>query len=171
MSSGWFVDDSELEEWIDDIVRKEASIRKITLQNMANLGEFTRLLCRIELEDTRYTGAMIESFIVELNVPDLSAAIFPTASHSIFVRTGTRPHWAPIGPLKRWAAAKLGDEQLAYPVQWSIKEFGTSVFQQRKRGTKSNPWPTRVVSRPDFQQALRRTVDELGGAIATEIVL
>lgn len=171
MSSTWGIDYSELEDWADDIVKKEASIRKITLQNMANLGEFTRLLCRIELEDTRYTGAMIESFVVELNVPDLSAAIFPTASHSIFIRTGTKPHWAPVEVINKWAEVKLGDASLGYLVNRSISTEGTSVFQERKRGTKSNPWPARVISRSDFQQALQRTVDELGGAIATEIVL
>jgi hypothetical protein len=38
---------------------------------------------------------------------------------------GSRPHWAPIGPLKLWALRKLGDEGLAYAVRAAIAKRGT----------------------------------------------
>ena len=95
--------------------------------------------------------------------------MYPTAHHRMFVWMGTRPHWAPIGPLKRWAAVKLNDEDAAYAVQWSIATEGTSVYQERKRGTKANPWPKRVVTREDFQIALKRTAEHIGANIGADI--
>ena len=38
---------------------------------------------------------------------------------------GSRPHWAPIGPLKLWARRVLGNEGLAYAVRAAIAKRGT----------------------------------------------
>lgn len=157
-----------LAELIDDALEMHESIRRITVQNLENLGQYARYLCRIELEDVRYTSALERSFVVEKDPSNMRVSVFPTASHRMFVRMGTRPHWAPIGPLKRWAAAKLGDEKAAYPVQRSIAAHGTSMYQMRKRGTKANPWPERVVSRTDFQTAIKKTAEETGVEIIAE---
>jgi hypothetical protein len=56
------------------------------------------------------------------------------APHAEFVEFGSRPHWAPIGPLKEWARRKLGNEKLAYPIQRKIA----------KKGIKEKPffWPS-----------------------------
>jgi len=159
-----------LNELVRNLVEMATGFRKIVVRYIGNLGEFAKFLCKMELEDLHYTGDLERSFVVEVNDAQMEARVYPTAKHRMFVRMGTRPHWAPIGPLKRWAAAKLGDENLAYPVQWSIARYGTSVYQLRKRGTKANPWPQRVVMRADFQQALRKTAESIGGEIVTEIV-
>lgn len=47
------------------------------------------------------------------------------APHAPHVEFGTAPHWAPIEPLKRWAALILGDESAAYAVQQKIAKYGT----------------------------------------------
>ena len=47
------------------------------------------------------------------------------APYAQAVDEGSRPHWAPIAPLKRWAARKLGDERAAYAVRWAIARRGT----------------------------------------------
>lgn len=49
----------------------------------------------------------------------------PDAPHVPYVQRGTRPHWAPIKPLKAWAKRKLGDAQLGYAVQHKIAREGT----------------------------------------------
>jgi hypothetical protein len=147
----------------------EPSVKKAMIQNIANLGQFGLHLCKSELKDVRYTGALEGSFVVEINDADIEARIYPTASHSMFVRTGTRPHWPPPGPIKSWAAAKLGDESLGFLVSRSIAEHGTSVFQLRKRGTKENPWPERVVNTGAFQNALRRTTDHIGSDVIAKV--
>lgn len=160
-----------LEELIDEAMAMHDSVRKITVQNLENLGQYARYLCRVELDDVRYTGALERSFVIETDKANMRVKVFPTASHRMYVRMGTRPHWSPIGPLKRWAAAKLGDEKLAYPVQRSIARHGTSVWQERKRGTKANPWPERVVRRTDFQNALKKTARETGVQIIAEFAI
>jgi hypothetical protein len=147
----------------------EPITRRAFLDELQKLGHFARELCKDEVRDVRYTGALESSFEVREYHSDLSVDIKPKAPHSIYVRMGTRPHWAPIGPLKAWAAAKLGDAQLGYAVQRGIAEQGTSVFQQRKRGTKANPWPERVVERGDFQNALKNTTRTIGETIIAKI--
>ena len=52
----------------------------------------------------------------------------PDAKHAIFVLEGTRPHWAPIAPLKAWARRQLGDPQAGYAVQWKIAKRGTPAI-------------------------------------------
>ena len=50
-----------------------------------------------------------------------------TAGHSAAMEYGTRPFYAPIDPLKSWAARKLGDENLAYPVRAKIAKLGITA--------------------------------------------
>ena len=158
-----------LDEVIAALQDAVGSFRKIIVRRLGELGEFVVYLCRIELTDVRYTGALEASFVVEVDSATLKAQIYPQAKHAMYVRMGTKPHWAPIGPLKLWAAAKLGDEKLAYPVQRSIATHGTSVYQERKRGTKANPWPERVVARSDFRAALAKTAESIGAEIVETI--
>jgi len=49
----------------------------------------------------------------------------PDAEHAPYVQSGTRPHWAPIAPLKAWARRKLGDASAGYAVQKKIAREGT----------------------------------------------
>lgn len=159
-----------LDELIRNLAETARGFRRIVLVRLKELGDFVAYLCRVELEEIRYTGALESSFVVEANPATMQVSVYPTAKHRMFVRMGTRPHWAPIGPLKRWAAVKLGDEDAAYPVQRSIAEHGTSVWFERRHGTKFNPWPKRVIARGDFQTMMLRTANAIGGDIVTRIV-
>lgn len=58
------------------------------------------------------------------------------APHAAFIEFGTKPHWAPLAPLKAWAERKLrakfrpkdraaAADRLAYAVQRKIAERGT----------------------------------------------
>jgi len=170
MGDMFTVDASELVELGEHFQTLEGAVRKIILLNIRDVTEKAKDLSRVELEDVRYTGALEKSLTVTVSESNLMGAAYPTAAHRMYVRTGTKPHWAPIGPLKRWAAAKLGDERLGYAVQRSIAKYGTSNWQRYTRGTKANPWPIRVINRSDFQQALRMAAEKTGGQIAAEIV-
>ena len=139
--------------------------------NLETLGRRTMYLCEVELEDVRYTGYLAASFIVIVDPEAKGVEIFPLASHAIYIRMGTRPHWCPIGPLKPWALMKLGDEKAAYAVQRSIADFGTSRWQLYTRGMYSNPWPLRVIARSDFQVALRHTSDRIGQQLASNVLI
>lgn len=47
------------------------------------------------------------------------------APYAPFVEYGTRPHWAPIAPLKAWARRVLGNERAGYAIQKAIARRGT----------------------------------------------
>ncbi|MCH9674534.1 MAG: hypothetical protein K0U93_24055 [Gammaproteobacteria bacterium] len=51
--------------------------------------------------------------------------VMSAAPYIVPLEEGSRPHWAPIAPLKRWARIKLGDERIAYAVQRVIARRGT----------------------------------------------
>ncbi len=55
----------------------------------------------------------------------MGASGVSTSTYVHFVEENTRPHWAPIQPLKLWAIRVLGDERAAYAVRWHIAQFGT----------------------------------------------
>lgn len=99
-------------------------------KNLRSVGMVVAGLMRKKLKPVKYTGALERSVSTEYtaNPPDYSITIGPTAKHAQIVRTGTRPHWVPIEPLKRWAYWKLGDENAAYAVQRSIAKHGTSRY-------------------------------------------
>ena len=143
--------------------------KQFARQNLLTLGPRIIFFCRQELRDVKYTGKLERSFVTTFDEARSQITVGPTAPHAIYVRTGTRPHWAPIAPLLRWARWKLGDEGAAYAVRWSIKKYGTSMYQYAKRGTKANPWPQRVINRGDFKVAIAATAQRLGKTLAVHI--
>jgi len=78
-------------------------------------------------------GTLANSVISETDIDRgvVSVSIGPTALHGIFRHYGTRPHWAPIDPLKYWVKKKLGVSEpkdvdaIAYRVQRKIAKHGT----------------------------------------------
>lgn len=164
------VDLSELLALVNDLLAAAEETDETIMLHLRNLGNFTMAMARAELEDVKFTGALDSSFVVEADKRALEVSIFPQVEHTVFVRRGTKPHWAPIGPLKLWAQVKLGDKNLAYPVQRSIATRGTSVESLRKRGTMGNPWPERVVQRSDFNQAVEKTMKDIARDIEVDIV-
>lgn len=67
---------------------------------------------------------------VERFVNEFQLRVGPNMQHGIFVHEGTRPHWAPIGPIRNWVRKKLnliGDEvdAAAYAIQQKIADEGT----------------------------------------------
>lgn len=45
---------------------------------------------------------------VSREVDDIVVSIGPTAHYGLYRHEGTRPHWAPIAPLRDWVRKKLG---------------------------------------------------------------
>ncbi len=130
--------------------------------NLFQLGKQIASAERRVLEVVKYTGALARSVSVMYDEapPIYRIRIGPTAKHAEYILFGTRPHWAPIAPLQRWAKWKLGDEKAAYAVQASIARHGTSVFIERRGlgdGRGGFPFPTRTLQRGDVQQWIART--------------
>lgn len=141
---------------------------KIVYPNLKQLGHALGTYMRAELKDVKYTGEMERSIGADIQIGGAGQFIMevgPVVEHSKYVRYGTRPHWAPIAPLKRWAAEKLGDENAAYAVQRSIAKYGTSTWAERLYGSKANDYPTRTLERGDT----RRSIFAFGERVSKEI--
>jgi hypothetical protein len=54
---------------------------------------------------------------------------FTMAEYGKYVDEGTRPHWAPIAPFKKWASAKGLKPSVAYAVRASIAKKGTKAHR------------------------------------------
>jgi hypothetical protein len=75
------------------------------------------------------------------------------------VEEGTRPHWAPIGPLLLWAQRVLGDARAAYRVRWAIYRRGTrGVHMFREAGRVLQQRAPQI-----FNAAVERIRRRLGG--------
>lgn len=143
-------------------------------------GSITRSMRKV-LAVVKYKGTLERSVSTEYTAehPYYTIKIGPTAAHAKVVRTGSRPHWAPIGPLREWAKWKLGDESAAYAVQKSIAKKGTSMYLLRKGLAEKTDYgygydyPGRTLQRGDVHLMLERTekripldiVDELEGNV------
>ncbi len=91
---------------------------------------------RAILSVMQYTGKTGRSVATEYeaNPPYYKISIGPFVGDRkvpIYLLLGTKPHAAPIEPIKEWARWKLGDERRWYPVWRSIKLHGTSVHIER----------------------------------------
>lgn len=75
----------------------------------------TGLLRGSIMSEVRGVGATIQG-VVATALPYAQAA-----------EEGSRPHWAPIAPLKLWARRILGNERAAYAVRWAIHLRGTKA--------------------------------------------
>jgi hypothetical protein len=62
---------------------------------------------------------------------------FTMLEYGQYLETGTRPHWVPIGPLKRWATIKGMSKSAPYAIRASIK----------KKGTRAHPFFSSVIER------------------------
>lgn len=143
-------------------------------------GSLARAMSKV-LDVVKYKGRLARSISTEYSAdhPYYTIRVGPTAPHAQVVRTGSRPHWAPIGPLKEWSRWKLGDESAAYAVQKSIAKKGTSMFLLKKGlGERTEygigyDYPGRTLQRGDVQLMIERTskriplelVDKLGGNV------
>ena len=57
--------------------------------------------------------------------------VISTAPHAMFNDQGTKPHWAPIGPLRKWAALRKINP---YALQQSIAKKGTKASHYQSEG-------------------------------------
>jgi len=136
-------------------------------KNLRTLGIMVAAKMRRVLEPVKYTGETARSISSEYIITgtDFRLTVGPTTPHALYIRTGTKPHWVPIAPLKRWAYWKLGDEDAAYAIQKSIAHHGTSVWIERiglGDGHGGYDYPGRTLARDDVRQGIERTSRRIG---------
>ena len=84
------------------------------------------------------------------------------ANYAVYVETGTRPHWAPIEPLKLWVQRKFGASgkeisAIAHAVQRAIARRGTKAQPYMKKGYNRSKSDIRKF----FRRALGKIVDDI----------
>lgn len=151
---------------------RDPRFQELIAKNFDVLGRRITYLEKKELRPVRYTGVLEESvqYKVDKSIQEPKVTIGPTAFHTPFVWKGARPRWVPINVLKPWAAIKLGDANLAYPIQRSIAKHGTSQWAAKKYGTSGgNPFPRRTLERGDTQRAIINTAKRIGVDLVARI--
>lgn len=109
------------------------------------------------------SGALADSLRTEVVVGERAIAVdLSLLDYWKYIEHGTKPHWAPIAPLKEWVTVKPllprpnakgklpTPTQLAYMVRWKIHEKGTE-------GT------------DDLSRALQQTWEEFAQAVADAV--
>lgn len=56
---------------------------------------------------------------------NLTGIVSTPSPYAESMEEGTKPHWAPIEPLKLWAMRRLGDEEIAWAIRDKIAKVGT----------------------------------------------
>lgn len=163
-------DVAELELSRERFAKYPEYLPRIVETNSRVLGTRVVGLMRKEVEPVKFKGTLSRSINFEYDPARFELEIGPTAKHALYVYHGTVPHWAPIEPLKEWARWKLGDENAAYAVRWSIAKHGTSRWAAKKYGTSGeNPFLERLVARGDFKKAMENTARRLGSDLGASI--
>ncbi len=129
--------------------------RQVVDANFQTLGIKVINIMQRKLQVARATGREQGSVSAEYDPGQMTLEVGPTAEHAKYTFYGTRPHWAPIQPLKEWANLRFGDESIAYKVRWSIHLYGTSRGYLGKPGAWQSQWGIGL----DF---LRLTVEDGG---------
>ena len=136
---------------------------------MERYGETWAALYKRNMEESGRpaSGALADSIATEVKVDDRSIGVeVSLLEYWKYIEHGTRPHWAPIAPLKEWVRVKPllprpmangklpTPDQLAYMVRWKIHEEGTE-------------------GKDDFSRALQETwaqfAQEVADAVTADI--
>jgi len=79
----------------------------------------------VKKEDAYDTGALYDSIGVSISPKGLSVAVGSTSKYAPFVEFGTRPHFPPLDPIRKWCASRGLPESAAFPIAKKISERGT----------------------------------------------
>lgn len=96
-------------------------MRRVLQKTMIRLEELVILLAPVFQGEIRQKVTLFPQLLADKYV------LTSGAKHSEAMEFGTRPFFAPIGPLKDWARIKLGNENLAYPIRAKIAEVGVQA--------------------------------------------
>ena len=86
--------------------------------------------------------------------------------YATWVRTGQKPHWVPIQPLKNWAKAIGKDESFAYAVRYKIHEVGVKKFDFVENVNKASNFEEGLIksledgAKLDIEDKLQEMIDK-----------
>jgi hypothetical protein len=89
----------------------------------------------------------IQSEVRGVSTTAIRGVVATALVYGLPVEHGSRPHFAPIGPLKYWARRVLGNERAAYAVRWAIARRGTPARHMFRLAYEALRGPFREASR------------------------
>ncbi len=117
-----------------DISREMRQVVKAIEMELWAIGKDVRekIIQLMKERGKRATGDMIASVDekVRVHMDRMILEVGPNVSYALWVEDDTKPHWAPIDPLKKWVRIKFGlggkeKNAVAYAVQAAIAKKGT----------------------------------------------
>ena len=71
------------------------------------------------------TGDLHDSMNVKVSPKGQSIHVYSDAVHAPFIEFGTRPHFPPLEPIRKWCASHGIPESAAFPIAKGIADHGT----------------------------------------------
>jgi len=97
------------------------TLRRVLMKSMFKMEELAIQKAPFDL------GELRQKITVFPRILNNEYVLTSTAKHSRVMEYGSRPFYAPIKPLKEWAARKLGDENIAYAIRAKIARVGVTA--------------------------------------------
>ena len=125
----------------------DASTKAIALSVKYTAAEAWGNLKREAAKDTTHGAGSLQLS----KVSDMEWKIFSSLAYMYYLNTGTKPHYAPWGPIKEWAKRH---SLPPFPIWYSIL----------KKGTKANKYVDRAFEQTNAraEEFLRRAMRETG---------
>jgi Bacteriophage HK97-gp10, putative tail-component len=103
----------EFPEWLSAANLETAyEIRDLAQRNVRQLDAFD-------------TGELYNSFVVTISPQGLSVGVASKSPYAPYVEFGTRPHFPPLEPIRRWCISRGLPASAAFPIARAISERGT----------------------------------------------
>ncbi len=146
---------------------------EIVLDELASGAvEASMLLQREIVERTPTSGAgtlrqSIQAQPVEITATRVRALVGTSLAYAIPVELGSRPHWAPIAPIREWVARRLGLsgralDRAAHAIRAAIARRGTPAARMFERGVAETRGQVERIFEEATVRALAR-IDAAGG--------
>lgn len=141
-----------LDQLVAQFSRSPDIVAKHTAKALMEAAIFTQGKIR---DETPVFEDRLRNSIMFARLGAFSVRVYTNVKYAVYVHEGTRPHAAPMEPIKRWADKKGIP---AGAVWWQIFHHGTKANPFFKRGaSKAEPGINRI-----FDKTLDRVANDLG---------
>lgn len=79
----------------------------------------------IKQMDSYASGDLYDSIVTEVTARGMAIYVGSTSPHAPFIEFGTRPHFPPLEPIRRWCRIRGLPEEAAFPIARQIALRGT----------------------------------------------
>jgi len=89
----------------------------------------------IERDKLEVSGDLKGSIYSDVDEANMTATLGSNQKHAVWVHEGTKPHWAPLAPLRTWVVMKMGLSGEEADKKAKLVQIGIA-----KKGTKAHPF-------------------------------